>query len=141
MRSNQEAQGHVSLMGEIMPFILSVDHERKEVDTVAIGPITYADTVDHLLAERHFEELTYKEFVDARGAGFLWTRDEIREIVAMVRSMSHESKFGPTAILVSSDVAFGMMRMLEALLDDVAEIRPFHDEQEARAWLATKSPA
>jgi len=119
-----------------MPIIMNVDHERKEVDAVAIGPISYADAVNHLGAERHFEGLAYREFVDARGAGFQWTPVEIRRIVAMIRSLGQESKLGPTAILVSTDVAFGMMRMLEVLLEDIAEVRPFRDEQEARDWLA-----
>jgi hypothetical protein len=121
-----------------MPIILNVDHERKEVDAVAVGPVGYADLVSHLLTERNFQGLAYNEFVDARGAGFLWTADEARRIVALIRGFSQESKFGPTAVLVSSDAAFGMIRLLEALVEDVAEIKPFRDEREARAWLATK---
>jgi hypothetical protein len=31
------------------------------------------------------------------------------------------------------------MRMLEIFVEDVAEVRPFRDEQGARAWLASKS--
>ena len=121
-----------------MPIIMKVDHERKEVDCVAVGPISYSDVVNHLLAERNFKGLAYKEFVDARGAGLVWTPEQGRQIVGLIRSFSKESSLGPTAVLVSSDVAFGVMRMLEILVEDVCEVKPFRDEQDARAWLAMR---
>jgi hypothetical protein len=121
-----------------MPIILNVDHERKEVNCVAIGPISLADVVNHLSTERHFKGLAYKEFIDARGAGISWTPEEIRQIVELLRRLGQESKLGPTALLVFTDVAFGVIRTLEALVEDVCEVKPFREEQEARAWLATK---
>ena len=122
-----------------MPIFLKVDHQRKQVDAVTMGPISYADVENHLLMERHFEGLAYKEFVDARSGKLLITPADIRKIVALIRSLSQESKFGPTAVLVSTDVALGIMQKLEMLVEDVAEVKPFRDEQEARAWLAAKS--
>lgn len=122
-----------------MPIILNVDHERKEVHAVAIGPISYSDVEDHLSTERHFGGLPYKEFVDARGAGISWTPAEIRQIVALLRSLGQQSKLGPTAVLVSNDAAFGVLRMLQTLVEDVCEVRPFRDEQEARIWLASQA--
>jgi hypothetical protein len=68
----------------LVPVILNVDHERKEVDAVAIGPVLYADVEDHLLTERHFGGLPYKEFIDARCASVLFAPAE-------------ESKLGATA--------------------------------------------
>jgi hypothetical protein len=49
-----------------------------------------------------------------------------------------DSTLGPTAVLVSDDVAFGVIRMLEVLVEDICEVRSFRDEQEARAWLAAQ---
>jgi hypothetical protein len=31
-----------------------------------------------------------------------------------------------------------LMRMIEILVEDVCDVRPFRDEQEARAWLAAQ---
>ena len=115
-----------------MSFNMSVDHERKEVEAIALGPITYIDTVNHLLNERHFAGFVYKEFLDARDADFSWTQEEMRDIVATVQNLSGELNFGPTAVLVSTDVAFGTVRMLQMLIENFAEVRPFRDEQEAR---------
>ncbi len=91
------------------------------------------------MQERQWQGLSYPELVDARGAGIEFTPSEVREVVELLRQLGTESRLGPTAVLVSSDAAFGIIRMLEMLVEDVCEIKPFRDEPEARAWLATKS--
>jgi hypothetical protein len=123
-----------------MPIILGVNHESREVDAVAIGQVSCADVENHLLAERHFGGLAYKEFIDARAAAINWTSAEVQQIVDLVNSLGRQSRLGPTAVLVCNDVAFGMIRALEALLEGTAEVKPFRLEQEARAWLSGKAP-
>lgn len=124
-----------------MPILIrNIDHERHELDVIAFGPINYAQIEKHLIEERSIEGLAYKEFIDARDAGlvFALSPTEIRKIVALVRNLCQQCKFGPTAVLVSTDFAFGIMRAMEMLLDDVAEMRPFREERLARSWLASK---
>ena len=81
--------------------------------------------------------------IDVRSAGlsFAFYPSQIRKIVALIRKLSNESKFGPTAVLVPNDFAFGIIHMLGILIEDVPEVRPFRDEQEARSWLAAYSTA
>ena len=81
-----------------MPIIMSVDHERKLVNAIAIGPVSFSDVENHLLMERQFGGLTYKELVDARGAGIAFTPTEIRQIVALIRTLGQKSKLGPSAV-------------------------------------------
>ena len=125
-----------------MPIIIrNIDHERYEIDAIAFGPIHYAEVEKHLLEERNIRGLAYKEFIDARDAGLVFAVSpaEIRQIVALVRNLCQQSKFGATAVLVATDFAFGIMRAMEMLLEDVADVRPFRDEKLARSWLASKS--
>lgn len=126
-----------------MPITIRVDHERRQIDAVAVGPITYAEIEHHLSEERCFNGLAYKEFIDARYAtpAFVLYASEIRKVVALMRSLSKESKLGPTAILVASEFALGVVHMLEIFLEDAAELKAFRNEDEARAWLATRAPA
>jgi len=124
-----------------MPIVIrSIDHERSEIETVAFGPIHYDEVEKHLLEERSIRGLAYKEFIDARDVELLFALSpaEIRQIVALVRNLCQQSKFGATAVLVSTDFAYGIMRAMEMLLEDVADIRPFRDEKLARSWLASK---
>jgi len=120
--------------------IRRIDHDCHEIDAVALGPVDYIDIEKHLVEERNIGGISYKEFIDARDANLVFALNpaEIRQIVALVRSLCQQSKFGPTAALVSTDFAFGIMRAMEMLLEDVADVRPFRDEKLARSWLASK---
>ena len=121
-----------------MPIVLNVDHERNLVFSIAIGPVTFDDVRNHLLLERHFNGLAYKELIDARAGWVSFSSAEARQIVELIRSLGRESKLDATAVLVSGDVAFGVVRMVETLVEDVCAVKPFRDEQEARAWLAAQ---
>lgn len=122
-----------------MPILIrSIDREHHELEAVASGPINYEQIEKHLIEERNIQGLTYKEFVDARDADLVFALSpmEIRQIVALIRNLCQQCQFGPTAVLVATDFAFGIMRAMEMLLNDVAEIRPFREERLARSWLA-----
>ena len=118
-----------------MPILTSVDREKREIRCVAVGPVTYDDVQSHLLREKHWGALPYRELIDGRGAGPQFTAEDVRRIVDLLRTLSRESKLGRTAIVVSTDYAFGLMHMLELMVDDVCQIRVFREEGEARAWL------
>jgi len=121
-----------------VPIIADINHAERRIDSVALGRVTSEDVDQHLKLERHFNGLLYPEIIDARAANVDFTSDEVRTIVALVREMSVENKFGPTAVIVSTDVEFGAIRMLETLLDDVAAVSPCRSEAEARAWLSQR---
>ena len=124
-----------------MPILIrSIDREHRELEAVASGPINYEQIEKHLIEERNIQGLAYKEFVDARDADLVFALSplEIRQIVALIRTLCKQSAFGSTAVLVATDFAFGIMRAMEMLLDDVAEIRPFREERLARSWLASR---
>jgi hypothetical protein len=130
-----------ALSGDVgMPIIIAVNHEAGKVNAIAIGNVTYADVESHLVAEKHFGGLGYRELVDMRGAAVSWSPNEVDKIVALVQRMSLEVNFGATAVLVSTNSAFGIIRMLEILLDGTAEVKPFRQEDEALQWLASRMP-
>ncbi|MGV1099470.1 hypothetical protein ACUUL3_08670 [Thiovibrio sp. JS02] len=72
--------------------------------------------------------------IDARAATPNWSSAEAREIVKLLTTFGRESKLGPTAVVISGDLAFGMLRMLEIMLEDVCIVRPFHDYDAAEQW-------
>lgn len=124
-----------------MPIVIEgIDQNLQELNSAAFGPIHYYDVEKHLIEERIVNGLAYKEFIDGRDAtlAFALSPSEIRQIVALMRVLSEQSKLRATAVLVESDFAFGIMRAMEMLLDDIAEVRPFRDEKLARSWLASR---
>ena len=110
-------------------------HEQNYLKVIASGPITFEEVRTHLLIERHEHGLAYPELIDAGTATPSWTSAQAREIVSQVTSIAKESALGPTAIVVSDAHSYGMIRMLEILLDQVCILRPFYHYDEAVKFL------
>jgi len=121
-----------------MPLKLSIDHVRRTATASAVGPIAVEDIREHLDGERVRGGLPYREFIDATRAKANFSAEDTRAIVDQLRRLGRKGALGPTAVLVSDDLTYGMLRMLQALLGDVAEVRPFRagEEAEAKEWLA-----
>jgi hypothetical protein len=121
-----------------MPIQIVVDHELKEVKTIAIGPIAIEDIRSHLAEEREGGGLAYREFVDASGAEpVVMNTTDARTVVELLKALAEKGRLGPTAVIVPNDLGYGLLRMVEILLEGVAEVRPFRktEKAEARAWL------
>jgi hypothetical protein len=122
-----------------MGLTLAVDHDRRRVFTKLTGDVTLERVLAHIKEERDAGGLAYGEVIDARGFRPELTSTDVRVIVATLQQLSKETTLGPTAVIVDSDVAFGMMRMLQILMEDVATLRPFRQEGDAMEWLTAMS--
>jgi hypothetical protein len=115
---------------------LAIDDVRHLLTVLAEGAIDFEAIRAHLADERARRALGYRELIDARLATPAVTPAEVRRVVDLVRRESFATRLGPTAVVVSNDAAFGVLRMFGTLVDDVAAVRPFRDYREAVKWLA-----
>jgi hypothetical protein len=115
---------------------LARDDAQRLLSVIAEGPIDFEAIRTHLQHERADGGLGYRELIDARRATPAVSSAEVRGIVELIRAEADRVGLGPTAVVVSSDVAFGVLRMVETLVEDVAAIRPFRRYPDAVAWLA-----
>ena len=113
----------------------TVNPDRKEVTTIAEGTVTLAELRAHLQRERHDSALPYRELIDARRADVRFSSADVREIVELLRSLSRRHRLGRTAVVVSTDMAYGIIRMLQLLVEDTCVVYPFRDLAEAEQWL------
>ena len=113
----------------------SVDLNQRLVSTIAEGAISATDVRQHLSSEQGDSALPFRELIDARHAWIDFSPAEVREIVDLLRSLSIRHYLGPTAVVVTSPVAFGVMRMLETLVEDVCVVRAFRDFSQAESWV------
>lgn len=97
--------------------------------------ITLEDVLAHLEEERLAIGLSYSELIDARGYVPAFSSAQVRTIVAVLRRLAENSRLGPTAVIVDTDMGYGMLRMLEMLVEDVCAVRPFRRQEEAEQWL------
>lgn len=84
------------------------------------------------MREQRDSALPYCELIDARLATIDFSAAEVREIVDLLRLLSLERHLGRTAVVVSTSVAYGVMRMLEAMVEHVCVVRPFRDLRQAK---------
>jgi hypothetical protein len=118
-----------------MSIAYSIDHDRRESMAVASGPVGLEDVLAHLRAKRREGGLSYPEIIDARWATLTWSAAEVHEIVDKLTTLGRESPLGPTALVVSSEMSYGMARMLEILLHDVCTVQPFRQYAAGERWL------
>jgi hypothetical protein len=124
-----------------MPIISGVDYSRREINIVFVGPVTLVDVLAHAEQEKVGGALGFSRFVDMRGAALEWSPGDALEIAERVHNLARETHIGPAVFLASSSEAFEMISTIEKLTKGSAELRVFRDEDEARAWLAAKTPA
>ncbi|HTO72746.1 MAG TPA: hypothetical protein VMJ30_02955, partial [Gemmatimonadales bacterium] len=78
--------------------------------------------------------------VDARFAAPAVSGADVRGIVARLVAFGERMRDAPIAVVVSSDLGYGLVRMIGLLLDDRISVLPFRELTAADAWLA-RGPA
>ena len=123
-----------------MPITATYDHQHRRVVATAVGRITLDEIRSHLEEERQEPALAFTEVIDARGATPDFSPADVRVMVAWLRWLAERTRLGPTAVIVDTDFAFGITRMIEALVEDVALVKPFRDKLAAEIWLDSVGP-
>jgi hypothetical protein len=119
-----------------MPFHHVVDHQRRYIETVVTGRVTWDEVEAHWAAELADGAESYTELMDASGAVVELSAREIRGIVALLESAARKGPIGACAVVVPSDVGFGMIRMLGILVESFTQVHAFRDRPAAMVWLA-----
>jgi len=97
--------------------------------------VTYSEVSAHL-AKRHEDDgLLLREIVEATHATAAFGAPEVRLIVDEPCELGRRHDLGPTAVVVGDDVSYGVLRMLEVMVEHCCDIRPFHTRLEAEQWL------
>ena len=118
-----------------MPIAYSVERERRWLFAVAEGEAGFSEIATHLRKERDDGGLPFPELIDATRATVALSGAEVRRVVDLLRDLARHGALGPTAVVVGDDVSYGVMRMLEILVEDVCAVRPFRGRLEAEEWL------
>ena len=118
-----------------MPIIYSIDEVQRRLTVVATGSISYSEIITHLEREREDDALPFRELIDATQATLALSSQEIRQVVNKLRTLGHQYALGPTAIVVTNDFGYGMMRMLGILVEEDCDICPFRNSGEAEKWV------
>jgi hypothetical protein len=119
-----------------MPIQYVIDTIRQRLLTRADGLVTVEDLSAHLDAEERDRALGLPELFDARGATTNLTATDVRTLVQRAAAALQRNPLGPTAIVATDDVVFGMARMYAILTEQVgARVEVFRDVDSANRWL------
>ncbi len=115
-----------------------IDVEKGIVYITVTGPITLTEIKEDLaqLAAATSRQPGMPRLIDLRGATSHLTKEETAQLADLVKSSPRAVSKTRRALLVGSDLSFGMYRMFESFAAGGAvDYRVFRDEAEARAWL------
>jgi hypothetical protein len=120
-----------------MSISYSLDRALRQVRTTVDGPVTVTDILNHMEAVRREEALSYAELIDAAGApqGLLSATDMWRA-ATRVRNARLPEPFGPRAVIVRDEAAFGLARIFTNILSGFFPIEVFRNRERAEEWLA-----
>jgi len=91
-----------------VPIRFTYDPDLRILFTTAEGLLTFAEIQKHLEEEHTQRALGYRELVDATNATTNVTSNEVRLLVAELQIMMPSTPFGPTSVVTTNDVLFGM---------------------------------
>ena len=120
-----------------MPIHFHYDPHVGILFTRAEGRLTFDEILRHLNRERKTKRVAFPEVFDATQASTDATGEQVRVIVQRMIDMGRQGAFGPTAVITTNDVVFGMARMLAILseLESGPKVQVFRTFDEGLDWL------
>ncbi len=118
-----------------MPITYTYDPQRRFLDVSVSGVVRLPDVDDYFQRVSQEPWFPAASLTDVCQANAEIPSNEVRAIAALLRQLGPRLQRKPIAVLVGSDVAFGLVRMIGLLLDDELSVRPFRSRESAMAWL------
>jgi hypothetical protein len=127
----------MALSSAAMPITATVDHTNGRLYSRAMGTVTYEELRYHLTETRALTARGYAELFDATGAEAEMSIAQIQSLSTMSGEMYSRGELGPTAIVVTGRMLFGMTRMYERLnTDSMSPVHFFLEVPPAQAWVS-----
>jgi hypothetical protein len=122
-----------------VPVTYTIDREARLVRIVGSGPLTDEEMAECVSALREDSclEPDMNTLADMREIEVAFTAQGVRTMIEIMMRSAKRRSAANAAIVVSTDVAFGMGRMLELQADGIVEpsFRIFRDLAAACDWL------
>ena len=124
-----------------MPIAYQFSADKRTIRTTCTGFLTLAEIIAHFQDLEHDPECPEQldVFLDCREVTSLPDTRQISAVVTQMKRVQPRVRFDACAIVASRDALFGMMRVFEALAEEVFGVtRTFLSSTEAETWLALK---
>jgi hypothetical protein len=122
-----------------MPIEYAYDSEKQLLTTIVSGDVGRHETAEYFRQVSREPWFPAPSLTDVRGASASLPSAEVRSMVELFRELGPRIREVPIAVLVDSDISYGLVRMLQLLLEESVTLRPFRDREKALHWLAERS--
>ena len=125
-----------------MPITYQIDADKRTIRTKCLGNVTLPEVIDHFRTLEQDPKCPERldVFLDLREMNSIPEPRQISTVITELRRVRARVRFDACAILACGDALFGMMRMFEALAEELFRVtRAFRAATEAEAWLALVS--
>ena len=124
-----------------MPVTYQIDKANGIIRTRCIGPVTIEEVIDHFRVLERDPDCPDRVDVllDVSEETSVPTKENLREVSHEISRIRGNVQFGRCAIVASSDVLFGMLRMFEVFAEQCfRQTYVFRTVGEAEAWLVSQ---
>ena len=125
-----------------MPITYTIDKHSRFIHRVVSGIVTSDEILANIteILQHPAYQPGMKSLTDLRATQHYASPQEVRQIANFILGQSEKVQGGKAAVVVSQDVSFGMVRMLELLTESSPlSIGVFKDLQEAYEWLGIEA--
>jgi hypothetical protein len=124
-----------------VPVTYKIDADKRTVRTKCIGLVTLQEVTDHFRTLDQDSERPdlLDVLLDLSEVESLPDTHEISAVIAEMKRIQHRLRFGACAIVANRDALLGMMRIFEALAEELFRVTcTFRAVREAEAWLVAQ---
>lgn len=126
-----------------MPVTYKIDKTNRLIRTRCFGEVTVEEVLEHfrLLGLDPDCPDRVDVLLDSSEQTTVPEKENLRQVANAIAKIRGRVQFGTLAIVASSNVLFGMLRMFEVFAEEYfTESCVFHTLGEAEAWLAMRRP-
>ena len=129
-----------------MPFVIKVDEDSTCLLTLWTGPFSSADNMSYNQALSRFSatQIALPRLHDAREVDFHVSVEEIHKTRPLNSGNKDDNEHTPrlhSAVLVRSDLDYGMMRIFSAIYNrPELDLRVFRELDKAKEWVGISAP-
>lgn len=122
---------------------MTVDYTHRRVNAVWRGTVNMDAIANHCRLRSEQGAHAFPQIIDAREALVAESLEDVRALPMATMKIAAESRklgaAGPTAIVVGSELDYGICRAIAAYYEVAGTIRPFYHLETAEVWLTAST--
>jgi len=118
-----------------MPIQYAFDPTDRILHTTVSGFVSLEDVSDYFEKVQREDWFPSPSLTELRELKSDMSSADVRAVASLLHKLGPKLRGAPLAVLVHTDLDFGLVRMIEQLQEDDVAVRAFRDPVDANNWL------